>query len=168
MNLEHLIGVTGVPNESDVDELALRRSLRQILAKRSTSQEFEQHFTMFNALTLLNDYDVSREALDFVDAQLSNYIRTCRISSEADTMLCDLIVDHWPLERAVRLANVIAMECRNRGRRESFLRELVWHGSNLHPGLVNRIKEMANRLSLDSRPSRQSFGRQMLLNLSRG
>ena len=165
MNLEHLIGVK---NESYVDELELRRSLRHILAKRSTSQDFEKHFSMFNALSLLNDYEVSSEALDFVDTQLSSYIRTCRSSSEADIMLCDLILDHWPFARAVRLANVLALECRNRGRREHFVRELAWHGPRLHPGLADRMRELSFRLSLDNRPSRQSLGRQILHSLRRG
>jgi hypothetical protein len=133
--LERLIGVhPGMEGEngSGVDEAVLRHSLN-LLKHRTTPEDFDRNFTIFNAISLLPDYITDERILDQVDSSLENYILTCRRASEADHMLCDLLIDHWPIERALPLSRTLLESCRYRHRVNEFLGMLDFLHRHLRP-----------------------------------
>jgi hypothetical protein len=146
VNLERIIGVSPnlvhVPG-AGVNEQEFRRNVKAILGKRTSDVDFSRHFTLFNALSMLASYSEKVELLDYVDAQLEDYILTCRSSSDANGMLCDLIVDHWPEERSVVLASVILEKCRYRHRVECLLHELDYHRFGRNREFRQQLEELA-------------------------
>jgi RNAse (barnase) inhibitor barstar len=172
IDLEALIGLN---NESEgaqsLDDKTLRANLK-VLSRRSTPEDFEKHFAMFNALTLLPHETDKDDLLDEVDAVLEQYILTSRSESQgdsgADVMLNDLIVDHWPVERALRLSAVILERCRYRHRVESFLYELNYHRKGLRPPeLREGLLRMARDYVQSSSPRLRALGGQVLNILER-
>lgn len=132
--LERLIGVhPGFEGEtgSGVNEGVLRHSLN-LLKHRTTAEDFDRNFTIFNAISLLPDYVTDERILDDVDSALENYILTCRRASEADHMLCDLLIDHWPIERALTLSRTLLERCTYRHRVLEFASMIEFIGSTPH------------------------------------
>ena len=88
VDLEWLIGCeTGTLNEP-----ALRSKVTSILSWREFPDEFEAHFTMFNALTGVS---YSKPSDKHLDEQLAKYILTCPCDAKsmADFIQCDLAID---------------------------------------------------------------------------
>jgi len=142
VNLEHLIGVpAGMEDvlQSGVDEKELRSNIRRILSRRRSKADFEKHFSLFNAFSLLGDHTRRQDLFDVVDAALENYILTCRTKSQASVMLNDLIVDHWPPKRSLRLALVILNRCRYKHRLQDFLNELRYHRPDFRPQFITPL-----------------------------
>jgi hypothetical protein len=117
------------------DVETMRRNI-QVLRMRDDYIDFENHFSMFNAISLLPDFTKSKAILDEVDAALTDYILTCRKDSkkaDPNLMLCDLIVAHWPIDRALKLSRLILEDCRYVFRIDALLGELSWHNVRYRP-----------------------------------
>lgn len=151
--LELLIGAV----DSRINLEVLIRNTQTLLGKRSVENDFEMHFLLFNALTLLADYGIDSATYDAIDREIADYILTCRKSTEADIMLCDLLIAHYPVERAARLSRLILIKCRWIGRRDAFWGELVWHRGGISPQFRSALLPVLDELRIDKRPSRISL-----------
>lgn len=160
VDLEWLIGC----EHRVLDEARLRSNVSRILSWRRYPDDYEAHFTMFNALTGVPYYQPSADLLDWIDAQLADYILTCKSDSEAQAnfMLCDLIVDHWPEDRATRLATLILEKCRYKHRVRQLLSEVVYHRDQLSRGMEKIIRSLGQSFSKSDDPARQFLGTEML------
>ncbi len=153
VNLERLIGVPHGSEDvvqSGVNEKELRSNIRRILSRRSSKKDFERHFALFNAFTLLGDHTNSQRSFDLVDSALEDYILTCRTKSEASVMLNDLIVDHWPPKRSLRLSLTILNRCRYRHRVLDFLNELRYHRHNFRPEFIGPLISKCKRQRVEA------------------
>lgn len=152
VHLESLIGVRAGSEEgrrSGVDRNVLQSNMSRILRHRTAPVHFHWHFALFNAFTLLRSHTDDQEIFDLVDLALADYILTCRTDSEGNFMLIDLILDHWPADRAARLSRVILTGCRYKHRVKQFLEAVGY--LPLDGGLKERLDHLAKSLRRSGR-----------------
>ncbi len=126
MTLDEMLGVEG---DVPFNECTFLARVRKVLSKRTTDDDFEYNFLAFNAISCISDYSPTSHTLDGLDDLLEDYICRCRKASEADFMLCDLIVDHWYPDRVRRLIRALLLKTRYQHRRDQFFRHLTFHHS---------------------------------------
>jgi hypothetical protein len=158
--------VGGYNSEASVlDEQRLRANVTQVLAWRRYPDDFEAHFTMLCALSGVPYFNPSDELMDWIDEQLSDYILTCRSDDNeagANFMLCDLILDHWPEDRAIKLVTLTLEHCRYLHRVQQILSWVAVHRDDLSPRIERAIRSLGISFMQDRDPARQCLGLEMV------
>ena len=150
-----------------INEDRLKSNVSQILSWRRFPDDFEAHFTMFDALTLIQALNLSSELMSWIDGQLEDYILTCRKDTEAleNFMLCDLILDHYPLDHALKLSRQLLTSCRYGPRVDQFLSWVRSHRKGISRELEMGLRGIGLDLCNAGDKVQQRVGKELLRSL---
>ncbi|MCC7435507.1 MAG: hypothetical protein IT363_12545 [Methanoregulaceae archaeon] len=158
MNLEGLIGAD--PYTGDI-HLEILVPITTLILRNHSAEIEELRFAFFNALTVLEDYEVPEEVYDHIDRELARFMHTCRLDELSDVMFIDLLCDHYRCDRALKLIRDCLLNGRVRTRVGSLVHTLL-SGIAVNDCIKAGLPSIIDDLLKDSRPSRQRIGRRLL------